>query len=89
MLGELWHVLAPGGLLFTRLATSIRLEDRIVPIGSGRHRLPHGTDRYLVDEATLLSTTERLGGRLADPIKTTNVQRQRCMTTWCVRKPGR
>lgn len=75
--------------LFTRLATSIGLEDRIVPIGSGRYRLPDGTDRYLVDEATLLSTTERLGGRLADPIKTTNVQGQRCMTTWCVRKPGR
>jgi hypothetical protein len=23
---------------------------------------------------------------LADPIKTTNVQQQRCMTTWCVIK---
>ena len=26
---------------------------------------------------------ERLGGQLLDPIKTTNVQQQRCMTTWC------
>jgi hypothetical protein len=34
----------------------------------------------------LLNWTERLGGRLADPIKTTNVQHLRCMTTWCVIK---
>ena len=37
-----------------------------------------------MDEATLLETTARLGGTLADPIKTTNVQNQRCMTTWVV-----
>jgi SAM-dependent methyltransferase len=86
MLDELWRVLAPGGLLFTRLASSIGLEDRVVSIGSDRFRLPDGTDRYLVDEATLLEATERLGGRLADPIKTTNVAGQRCMTTWCVWK---
>ncbi len=86
MLDELWRVLAPGGLLFTRLASSIGLEDRVVPIASGRYRLPDGTDRYLVDEAMLLAATERLGGRLADPIKTTNVAGQRCMTTWCAWK---
>jgi hypothetical protein len=27
-----------------------------------------------------------LGGRLADPLKTTNVQNMRCMTTWVVEK---
>jgi SAM-dependent methyltransferase len=86
MLGELWRVLAPGGLLFTRLASSIGLEDQMRPIGSGRFRLPDGTDRFLVNEAMLLAATDRLGGRLADPIKTTNVQGQRCMTTWCVWK---
>ena len=31
--------------------------------------------------------TARLGGRLADPIKTTNVQQMRAMTTWVVEKP--
>jgi hypothetical protein len=35
----------------------------------------------------LIERTGRLGGELLDPIKTTNVQRQRCMTTWVVRKP--
>ncbi len=86
MLAELWRVLAPGGLLFTRLASSIGLENRIMPLSDGRYRLPVGTDRYLVDEARLLKTTTRLGGRLADPLKTTNVHGQRCMTTWSVWK---
>ena len=86
MLAELWRVLAPGGLLFTRLASSIGLENRIMPLSDGRYRLPDGTDRYLVDEARLLKTTTRLGGRLADPLKTTNVHGQRCMTTWSVWK---
>jgi tellurite methyltransferase len=27
-----------------------------------------------------------LGGQLADPLKTTIVQDQRCMTTWTLRK---
>ena len=33
--------------------------------------------------------TARVGGEWLDPIKTTNVEQQRCMTTWCLRKPGR
>lgn len=86
MVAQLWRVLAPGGLLFTRLASSIGIETSIVPLGSGRYRLPDGSDRYLVDEATLVEATARLGGQLADPIKTTNVQGQRCMTTWCLWK---
>ena len=34
----------------------------------------------------LLEWTARLGGRLADPIKTTIVQQQRAMTTWVLLK---
>jgi tellurite methyltransferase len=33
-----------------------------------------------------MDLTGRLGGRLLDPLKTTVVQNQRCMTTWVVRK---
>ena len=33
-----------------------------------------------------MGLTARLGGRLLDPLKTTVVQDQRCMTTWVVRK---
>ncbi len=88
MLFGSWRMLAPGGLFFCRLASSIGMEERVRPIAHGRFRLPDGTDRYLVDEARLMVLTERLGGRLADPLKTTVVQNQRAMTTWVVRRVG-
>jgi SAM-dependent methyltransferase len=86
MVQELWRVLAPNGLLFARLASNIGIEAVVGPAGRVV-RLPDGSTRFVVDEAMLLRWTERLGGRLADPIKTTNVQQQRCMTTWCAIKP--
>lgn len=85
MLEEMWRVLAPRGLFFARLASSIGLEPHLVST-TGRVTLPDGSDRFVVDERALLAWTSRLGGRLADPIKTTNVQNQRCMTTWVVEK---
>jgi hypothetical protein len=39
-----------------------------------------------VDEAFLMTLTRELGGELMDPLKTTVVQNQRCMTTWVIRK---
>jgi tellurite methyltransferase len=85
MLDEMWRVLAPDGMLFARLASSIGLEDRVQSV-RGRVRLPDGSDRFVVDESILLEWTRRFDARLLDPIKTTNVQHQRCMTTWCLHK---
>jgi SAM-dependent methyltransferase len=79
------RVLRPGGLFFCRLATSIGIENQIEPIHGRRCKLPDGSERYLVDEALLLSLTEQVG-ELADPIKTTVVMNQRAMTTWVLRK---
>ena len=86
MLGAMWRVLTPGGLFFCRLASSIGMETRLRPLGGRRYALPDRTERYLVDEARLLEYTRSLGGALVDPLKTTIVQDQRCMTTWVVRK---
>jgi len=85
MIEEMWRVLAPGGLFVARLATSIGLE-RHLPSATGRVRLPDGSERFVVDEQTLLAVTSALGGALADPLKTTNVQNMRCMTTWVMEK---
>jgi len=87
MVQEMWRVVAPGGMLFARLASNIGIEDRVGAAGR-RVRLPDGSDRFIVDEAMLVEWTQRLGGRLLDPVKTTNVQQQRCMTTWCLTRPG-
>jgi SAM-dependent methyltransferase len=91
LLAGSWRLLAPGGLFFCRLASSIGIEAHVPEAGAGRRRcrLPDGSDRYLVDQALLVERTARLGGRLLDPLKTTVVQNQRAMTTWVVRKGPR
>jgi SAM-dependent methyltransferase len=86
MLREMWRVLKPGGLFFARLASTIGMEDRMQRIDGRRFRLPDGSERFLVDQAMLLDCTSRLGGELLDPLKTTVVQDQRCMTTWVARR---
>jgi tellurite methyltransferase len=86
MLHRCWQVVKPGGYFFCRLASSIGIEKEIIAIGNGRYLLPDGSERYLVDETDLLHYTHQLGGQLFEPIKTTNVQGMRCMTTWCVQK---
>jgi tellurite methyltransferase len=86
MIAGMWRVLAAGGMLFARLATTIGMEARVRPVGNRRFILPDGTERYLADEAMLMARTDSLGGQLLDPIKTTVVQDQRSMTTWVVRK---
>ena len=88
MLRGTWRVLRPGGLLFCRLASSIGMERQVQRLTGRRFLLPDGSERYLVDEALLVQLTAELDGRLEDPLKTTVVQNQRCMTTWVVRKNG-
>jgi len=86
MVREMWRVLKPGGIFFARLASNIGMEDKIKLIDGRRYHLPDGSERFLVDEAMLLSVTATLGGEFLDPIKTTVVQNMRAMTTWCLRK---
>ena len=85
MVRELWRVLAPGGLFFARLASSIGIEP-LLPAATGRMRLPDGSQRFVVDEEMLLRVTAECGGELLDPLKTTVVQGQRAMTTWVAAK---
>ncbi|MFZ0311424.1 MAG: class I SAM-dependent methyltransferase [Candidatus Korobacteraceae bacterium] len=86
MLEGSWRVLKRGGLFFCRLASTIGMESRFPRGRTRRFQLPDGTERYLVDEERLASLAERLGSDLLDPLKTTVVQNQRCMTTWVLRK---
>lgn len=86
MLNEMWRVLKPGGMLFARLASSIGIEKLVRPIGEGHFFLPDGTERFLVNEEMLAAATQRLGARRLEPLKTTNVENLRCMTTWVLGK---
>ncbi|TKC64052.1 class I SAM-dependent methyltransferase [Pedobacter hiemivivus] len=86
MLNSMWEVLKPGGYFFCRLASEIGIESLVRFIGNGRYVLPDGSERFLVNQEMLLRLTKKIGGELHEPIKTTNVQNLRSMTTWCVRK---
>ena len=86
ILEELWRVLAPGGLFFARLASTIGIEDRVAHLRDRWYRLPDGSDRFLVDQAYLDRIESELHAERIDPLKTTNVQDQRSMSTWVLRK---
>lgn len=84
MLAELWRVLRPGGMLFTRIGSRIGME--FPHVGAGIYTIGDGSEWFLVDERMLLDLTARLDAVLVDPLKTTIVQDYRCMTTWVLRK---
>ena len=86
MLRGVWRALKPGGILFCRLCSSIGVESHVAPTANGRYRLGDGSERYLVDLSMLLEYGETLGGALVEPIKSVNVENQRCMTTWILNK---
>ena len=86
MVHEMWRVLAPGGILFARLATSVARPD-LRPLGGGRYVLPDGSARYLVSHERLIGVTRDLGGSLLDPLRSTVVHGLRSMGTWVVQKP--
>ena len=85
MVREMWRVLAPGGILFARLATTVG-QLRLQPLGGGRYVQPDGDTRFLVDHEQLIDVTAALGGSLVDPLKSTVVHDRRSMGTWVVRK---
>ena len=85
MLSSMFRVLKPGGYFFARLASDIGIEELVRPLDNRRYLLPDGSERFLVNEQ-ILRTYTREFGELYEPIKTTNVQNMRCMTTWCVQK---
>jgi len=86
MIHSIWRVLKPGGYFFARLASDIGIEKLVTPLGKGVYLLPDGSTRYLVNQEILLHYTATLGAELFEPVKTTNVQNLRCMTTWCLYK---
>jgi SAM-dependent methyltransferase len=85
MVREMWRVLAPGGFLFARLATTVG-QARLEPLGGGRYVQPDGDTRFLVDHERLIDVTTALGGSFLDPLKSTVVHDRRSMGTWVVRK---
>jgi 2-polyprenyl-3-methyl-5-hydroxy-6-metoxy-1,4-benzoquinol methylase len=87
MLRGAWRTLKPGGIFFSRLASTIGGEHLVKHLSGRWYLMADGTERYLADEPLLMQWTADLGAHLVDPIKTTVVQNLRSMTTWILRKP--
>ena len=87
MLDGTWRLVRPGGIFFSRLASTIGIEEQVERIEGRRFTLPDQSDRFLVDEEFLNEAQHRLGAQRLDPLKTTIVQDLRAMTTWVLRKP--
>ena len=81
MFSELNRVLKPDGSLFIRAASDIGIENRILPLEGGRFSLPDGTDRFLLTRQLIEQVLNSFPITLTEPVKTTNVQDLRCMTT--------
>jgi len=89
MLAACWARVAPGGVFFARLASTIGLPmARCQSLGGRRYVQPDGDTRLLVDQQLLLELTADLGAELLDPLKTTVVQDRRCMTTCVLGRPA-
>ena len=86
MVKEMWRLLRPGGIFFARTASSIGIEGLIEPIGGRRFLLLDGSERFLVNEEYIGEVWGSLDASWLEPVKTTNVQNLRCMTTLVLRK---
>jgi ubiquinone/menaquinone biosynthesis C-methylase UbiE len=86
MIHELLRVLNIGGTLFIRMASVFGIEHMLTIDATGHSILPDGTQRFLLNDYLLNMVIKRFNLQLAEPIKTTIVHGQRCMTTLVLSK---
>jgi len=83
MFSELIRVLKHNGTLFIRMASNIGLDGNAPYLTESKTNRP-GT--YFLKRETIVSLLEQYSLELIEPIKTTNVQDERAMTTLVMRK---
>ncbi len=81
MFAELVRVLKPGGSLFIRIASDICAKNNITHIENGIYKLGDGTDRFLLTKKLLQEVMEIHSLSFLEPLKTTNVNDLRSMST--------
>jgi tellurite methyltransferase len=83
---EMTRILKPGGSIFVRMASDIGIESRVKPMGSGVYLIPDGSFRFLLTRDLLTSLLDNFPLGFLEPLKTTNVDDQRCMSTLVLQK---
>ena len=83
MFSELWRVLKPNGILFIRMASDIGLDGNTPFLKESK---TNRVGSYFLTRDTISQLANIHNFELVEPIKTTNVQDKRAMTTLVLRK---
>lgn len=86
MLKEMVRILKPGGTLFIRMTSDIGIENKVRLIADGVYLIPDGSTRFLLTRQLLTDCLLEYNLCFAEPIKTTNVADERCMSTLILQK---
>ena len=86
MLAEMLRVLALNGSLFIRMASDIGIEDKVKLISNGNYQIPDGSMRFLLTRSLLAECMSEFNLQFLEPLKTTNVNDLRCMSTLLLQK---
>ncbi len=81
MFSELIRVLQPEGSMFIRMTSNIGIEKQAEAIGDGKYNIPDGSTRFLLTKELLNYTIKKYQLTFFEPLKTVNVNDERCMTT--------
>jgi tellurite methyltransferase len=86
MMAEMVRVLRPGGSLFIRMTSDIGIEDKVKPLGDGVYHIPDGSRRFLLTRSLLAEVMQKNRLAFLEPLKTSNVEDIRCMSTLVLAK---
>ncbi len=86
MLAEMLRVLSLSGSLFIRMASDRGIEDKVKLISNGNYQIPDGSMRFLLTRSLLAECMSEFNLHFLEPLKTTNVNDLRCMSTLLLQK---
>ena len=86
MLAEITRILRPGGTVFSRMTSDIGIESMVEHRADGVYNIPDGSQRFLLTKKLLNDCLLLNKLALAEPLKTVNVNDERCMSTILLQK---
>lgn len=86
MITEMVRVLKTGGTLFIRMTSDIGIENKVEHVANGVYLIPDGSKRFLLTRSLLADIMQKNKLIFAEPLKTTNVNDLRCMSTLLLQK---
>jgi len=89
MMAALANLLTETGVLFIRMTSDFATSMAFVSDENGRADLPDGTNRYLMTKSELVKAMNENKLHFVEPLKTINVDDQRCMSTLVLSKEAK